>query len=157
MESREKKHKFSPPIFEGYSPYIGSTGSSLKGGCGLYISNDMKYQPRKDLNIKIKEAHCEVETCWIELIIENQPNFLICVVYRHPKKDDTKTTENISATLDKIKKEKKKTLVIGDTNYDLLNHERNNNISTFLRGKSQFEISTLSVNPTLRGWGGSGG
>ena len=60
--------------------------------------------------MKIKETYCEVETFWIEIIIEKQPNFLICVVYRHPKKDDTKTTENLSATLDKIKKEKKKQL-----------------------------------------------
>ena len=144
----EKKHKFSPPIFEGYSPYIGSTGSSLKGGCGLYVSDDLKHQPRKDLNMKIKEAHCEVETCWIELIIENQPNFLICVVYRHPKKDDTKTTENLSATLDKIKKEKKNTLVIGDINFDLLNHERNDNISNFLNMMLENGLQPCITEPT---------
>ena len=26
----DKKHKFTPPIIEGYSPYVGLTGSSLK-------------------------------------------------------------------------------------------------------------------------------
>ena len=43
----EKKHKFSPPIFEGYSPYMGSTGSTLKGGGGFYVHSDLKYQPQK--------------------------------------------------------------------------------------------------------------
>jgi hypothetical protein len=144
----DKKHKFSPPIFEGYSPYIGSTGSTLKGGCGLYINDDLKYQPRKDLNMKIKETCCEVETFWIEIIIDRQPNILICVVYRHPKKDDTKTTENLSATLDKIKKENKKTLVIGDFNFDLLNHERNDNISNFLNMMLENGLQPCITEPT---------
>ena len=84
----DKKYKFSPPIFEGYSPYTGTTGSSLKGGCGFYINSDLKFQPRKDLNTKIKDLTCEVESCWIEIIIDKQPNILICVLYRHPRKND---------------------------------------------------------------------
>ena len=75
--SEEKKHKFAPPIFEGYSPYFGTTGSTLKGGCGFYVHSDVKYQPRKDLNMKIKQLTCEVETNWIEIIIEKQPNIRI--------------------------------------------------------------------------------
>ena len=144
----EKKHKFSPPIFEGYSPYIGTTGSSLKGGCGLYVNADLKYQQRKDLNIKIKEAHCEVETFWIEIIIEKQPNILICVAYRHPKKDDKKTTESLSETIDKIKKEKKKILVVGDFNFDLLIHERNENISDFLNMMLENGLQPCITEPT---------
>ena len=96
----DKKHKFMPPIFEGYSPYIGTTGSTLKGGCGFYVSSNLKYQPRKDLNMKIKDATCEVETCWIEIIMDKQPNILISVVYCHPKKDDNTTSPKLSETLD---------------------------------------------------------
>ena len=91
----------------------------------------MKYQPRKDLNIKIKQSTCEIETYWIEVIIERQPNILICVVYRHPKKDDKITTDKLSETLDKIKKENKKILIAGDFNFDRLNHEHSENISNF--------------------------
>ena len=57
----DKKHKFIPPIMEGYSPYFGTTGSSLKGGCGMYINSDLSFNPRKDLNIKIKTEECELE------------------------------------------------------------------------------------------------
>ena len=29
-----KKHTFCPPVIDGYSSFRGTTGSSLKGGCG---------------------------------------------------------------------------------------------------------------------------
>ena len=82
----DKKHKFIPPIMEGYSPYLGTTGSSLKGGCGMYINSDLSFNPRKDLTIKVKTEQCELEASWVELIFDKQPNRLIGVVYRHPKK-----------------------------------------------------------------------
>ena len=144
----DKKHKFSPPIFEGYSPYIGSTGSTLKGGCGFYVQSDLKYQPRKDLNMKIKEINCEVETFWVEIIIEKQPNILICVAYRHPKKDDKQTTEKLSETLDKLKKENKKIFIVGDFNFDLLNHEFNDNISDFLNMMLENSLQPCIIEPT---------
>ena len=37
----EYKVTFQPPILPGYSKYKGTKGSSLKGGCGLYISSDL--------------------------------------------------------------------------------------------------------------------
>ena len=144
----DKKHKFTPPIFEGYSPYLGSTGSSLKGGCGFYVNSDLKYQPRKDLNMKIKEITCEVETFWIEIINEKQPNMLICVAYRHPKKDDKQTTEKLSETLDRIKRENKKIFIVGDFNYDLLNHEYNDNISNFLNMMLENSLQPCIIEPT---------
>ena len=79
-------HTFQPPILDGYKPYKGTTGSSLKGGCGLYIKEDLKPLARPDLNVKIKNDAVELETYWMEIILDNQPNRLIGVVYRHPKK-----------------------------------------------------------------------
>ena len=101
-----KVHTFQPPILDGYINYSGTPGSSLKGGCGLYINKDLKPLPRKDLNVKIKDADgdCEIETCWFELILDRQPNRLVGVVYRHPFKKDHKSIEIIDTTLLKIKK-----------------------------------------------------
>ena len=86
---------------------MGVTGSSLKGGCGVYINSDLNYHVRKDLEIKIKTHECEIETFWIELIIDKQPNRLIGIVYRHPKKKDILSTENLQDAINKIKKERK--------------------------------------------------
>jgi len=99
-----KSHTFQPPILEGYNNYNGNTGSSLKGGCGFYISKDLKPLPRKDLNIKLKEGVTELETCWYEIILDKQPNRLIGVVYRHPAKNDLKAIEILSTSLETIKK-----------------------------------------------------
>ena len=49
---------------EGYSAYFGITGSSLKGGCGVYVNSDLSFNPRKDLNIKIKTEQCELEVTY---------------------------------------------------------------------------------------------
>ena len=118
-----KKHTFEAPILPGYKPFKGTTGSSLKGGCGLYVNEELKPLPRPDLNIKVKEENFELETYWTEIIIENQPNQLIGVVYRHPSKNDRKSIELINETLTKIRKENKKVLLAGHFNFDLLKHE----------------------------------
>ena len=129
-----KVHTFQPPILPGYKPYKGNTGTSLKGGCGLYISDELKPLARPDLNIRIKDEDCELETCWTEIILENQPNRLIGVIYRHPsKKNDKKSIKLLEETLIKIRKENKKVLVAGDFNYDLLKHESDPIIGEFLQ------------------------
>ena len=51
----EYKDNFQPPILPGYNSYKGTKGSSLKGGCGLYISTDLKPLARPALNIRIKK------------------------------------------------------------------------------------------------------
>ena len=70
----------------------------------------------------------------IGIIIDNQPNRLVGVVYRHPiKRNDEKTIELLNDTLSKIQRENKKVLVAGDFNFDLLNHETNPTIGNFLQ------------------------
>ena len=129
-----KVHTFQPPIIPGYKPYKGTTGSSLKGGCGVYVSDELKPLARPDLNIKIKDDDCELETYWIEIILEDQPNRLIGVIYRHPtKRNDKKSIKLLDETLIKIRKENKKVLVTGDFNYDLLKHESDPIIGEFLQ------------------------
>ena len=144
----DKKHKFIPPIFEGYSPYIGITGSSLKGGCGVFINSDLSFNPRKDLNFKIKTEVCELEASWIELIYDKQPNRLIGVVYRHPRKNDPQSTDSLQTVINKIKKENKNTLIIGDFNFDLLNHENNDQISKFLHMMIENSYQPCILEPT---------
>ena len=128
------EHCFHPPIIVGYRPYSGTTGSSLKGGCGLYISDDLKPLARTDLNIKIKDDNIEIETFWTEIIIDKQPNRLIGVVYKHPDKhNNKKCIEILNNTLTEIRKENKNVLIAGDFNYDLLKFESNPIVSEFLQ------------------------
>ena len=41
----DKKHLFTPGILERYHKYEGVTGSSMKGGCGMYIKESVSYIP----------------------------------------------------------------------------------------------------------------
>ena len=144
-----KEHCFQPPIINGYKPYKGTTGSTLKGGCGLYISDELKPLARPDLNIKIKDDDVELETYWTEIIIEKQPNRLVGVVYRHPtKQNNEKCTEILSDTLKKIRKENKKVLIAGDFNYDLLKFEKNQKISNFLQMMLDNSFQPCITEPT---------
>ena len=128
------KQTFQPPILPGYDNYKGSKGSSLKGGCGLSISSDLKPLARPDLNVQIKNDDCEIETYWTEIIIDKQPNRLVGVVYRHPsKRNDEKSIEILNETLTKIQRENKKVLLTGDFNYDLLKHEIDSITGNFLQ------------------------
>ena len=128
------KVTFQPPILPGYHNYKGTKGSSLKGGCGLYINEELKPLARPDLNIQIKNEDLEIETHWIEIIIEKQPNRLVGVVYRHPiKSNDEKSAEVLNETLLKIQRENKKVLLAGDFNFDLLKHESTSNVGNFLQ------------------------
>ena len=146
--SEDKKHSFVAPIMKGYSPYVGLTGSSLKGGCGVYINSDLSYNPRKDLDVKIHTNECEMEAFWIEIIFDKQPNRLIGVVYRHPKKTDLQSTDNLQNTLNIIKKENKNTIILGDFNYDLLNHENSDQISKFLHMMLENSFQPCILEPT---------
>merc|ERR1712074_355972 len=71
---------FTSPIIDGYHPYLGITGSSLKGGCGLYVSDVLSPIPRTDLHFKIEDKNSQCESYWIELNTESGPE---SVVYRH--------------------------------------------------------------------------
>ena len=143
------KHTFHPPHLDGYLEYKGTPGSSLKGGCGLYINTELKPIPRKDLNMQIKENNFELETFWLEIALEKQPTRLIGVVYRHPTKtNDTKTTEMLNTTVQKNKKESKKVLLAGDFNFDLLNHDKYETISLFLQMMLQNNFQPCITEPT---------
>ena len=82
----KSKDSFSPKKLEGYLDYHGTTGSSLKGGCGFYVKDTFTPIPRNDLEFKISETGKEAENCWIELINTAGPNIIIGVFYRHPSR-----------------------------------------------------------------------
>ena len=76
------KGKIPYPRINGYSNYHGNTGSSSKGGCGVYVNESLNFTPRTDLNRRIQENDNEFESCWIELINTNTCNTLIGTYYR---------------------------------------------------------------------------
>ena len=139
---------FSPKRIEGYLDYYGMEGSSLKGGCGLYIKNTFTPIPRKDLEFKITHQGCEPENCWNELVNESGPNVLVGVFYRHPSRNNNIFIEKLKTTLKKVNREKKKTIICGDFNLNLLNFDTDKQASTFLSTMFQQNFQPCIIEPT---------
>ena len=68
----------------------------------------------------------------IEVIGDMDKNIIIGVVCRHPKSKGKDFYDYIGKTLRVIKKEKKKAILCGDFNLNLLNFERNEEVNNFL-------------------------
>ena len=80
------------------------------------------------------------------MIFDKQPNRLI--VYRHPNKRDLQSTDNLQLVMNKLKKENKNILIVGDFNYDLLNHENNDEVSKFLHMMVENSFQPCILEPT---------
>ena len=126
-------HKFLAPFLEGYHVYEGTTGNTMKGGCGFYIKNSLNYVARHDLDFKSHSPQHDFECKWVEMVGKNpQDNLIIGVHYRHPFKYDKDYLKYLIKILDLIKKENKNVVITGDFNYNLLNYQTNTNINDFL-------------------------
>ncbi len=145
---KKNETNFTPPLLEGYHPYSGSTGSSQNGGCGFYISDSLSSAPRTDLDFKIEDRDAQSECQWLELISATGPNTIIGVFYRHPSGKSDKFLCQLEATLKKVKKEKKKTIICGDFNFNLLNFDLDKNVNTFLCTMLEHSFHPCITEPT---------
>ena len=104
---------------------------SEKGGALPYISSNMNYKVRKDLNIY--EAK-ELESIFIEIINKNRKNCIIGCIYKHPKMSIQDFNNILMPTLEKISNENKDAYLIGDFNINLINYNSHNPVYQFLDG-----------------------
>ena len=74
-----------------YTPTESHTGGTL-----LYISNNIAYKPRKELNIY--KTH-ELESTFIEIFNPKKSNINLGVLYRHPAKDLNEFNDNYANKL----------------------------------------------------------
>ena len=144
----DKNQNFSPERLEGYLEYYGTKGSSLKSGCGFYVKENFTPIPRKDLEFQISDIGLETETCWIELVNDSGPNMLIGVFYRHPSKNNPIFMDKLKITLKKINREKKKTIICGDFNLNLLNFDTDKQSNSFLSTMFQHNFQPCITEPT---------
>ena len=141
-------HLFTPVRLENYKEYEGQTGSTLKGGCGLYIKNELDYIPRNDLDIKTKNGNSEFEMKWIEIIEEKDKNKILGIIYRHPNNKDIDFNIALSDLLQKIVKENKEIIIAGDFNYDLLSYTKNERINDFVEIMYENLCQPCIIQPT---------
>ena len=129
--SESKIHKDCDPLIDislhGYQAPIGTPTESTKGGVLIYIKNGLNFKPRDDLNMYKKS---QLESCFVEIINNNDSNDIVGVIYRHPSMNPTEFMEDhLSILTDKISNCNKKVFIAGDFNFNLLN--ASNHCDTF--------------------------
>ena len=116
-----------------YQPFCATQGTTTKSDCGFYVKRGLKFKSRKDLDLAYHGNDSEFQSCWIEILNKKEPNTIIGVYYRHPKKNSNDIFNiKLDGTIKKIKYNNKTKIICGDFNYNFLNHEYNNRIKNFI-------------------------
>ena len=149
--SESKLKKGTDPNFDinikGYNHFSTSTESN-NGGTLLYISDSLKYKPRKDLeNILYKSK--QLESTFVEIVNPGKKNIIVGCVYKHPVMDINEFNINyVEPLLQKIMREDKKIFLMVDFNIELLKINDNKKVSNFLDIISSYLFTPHVVIPS---------
>ena len=96
----------------------------------LYITTDLNFNPRKDLDIYESK---KLESSFTEIINSKESNYIVGVIYRHPKMETNIFIENkLGGLMNKLSKENKKKIYIsGDFNFDLFKFSKHEDTANF--------------------------
>ena len=89
---------------------------SNAGGVGFYIKEDQLFTNRPDLTLSTDDF----ETLWVEMQNGSQRNMICGVIYRHPHGNMQNFLDFLNSTIEKIDRENKFCIILGDFNLDLL-------------------------------------
>ena len=116
---------------EGYHFYSTPTEAQA-GGTMLYLSDTLNSSSRKDLNLILYKPKL-LESTFAEISILNQSNLVVGSIYKHPALDTFEfCNDYLSPLLDKISREGKTLILLGDFNINLMNSSGDPNIANFL-------------------------
>ena len=103
---------------------------SSAGGTLIYISNDIFYVLRNNLQIYSLK---ELQSVFMEIKIPNKPSSILGTMYKHPSvKAYQFKNEFLEQLLSKIKAEGKATFLAGYLNFNLIKYNQNSGTSEFL-------------------------
>ena len=108
--------------------FLKTNSPTRAGGVGLYISKELSFIRRRDLEI----TGDGIESCWVEFTREKEKNIVIGCIYRHPSRDCAKLHNALKAQLSNLNNQSKEVFVLVDININFLNYNRDNKISDYL-------------------------
>ena len=114
---RDDSHQITNLSLDGYSFEFTSTESHF-GGVGLFVKNGINYKKRDDLSKSYRDIS---ESIFIELTGDNGKKLVVGCIYRHPSPPVSEFIKLfLNCLFEKIGRERKKTILLGDFNIDLL-------------------------------------
>ena len=127
----------------GYN-FISQPSYHNAGGVGFYIRNDCDFHTRDNLSTSTTDFEC----LWIEIHSKHQRNIVCSVIYRHPNSNLESFTNFLSKAIDKISKENKYCILMGDFNINLLNYESHIPTDEFINSLGVFCFQPHIIQPT---------
>ena len=132
-ESRIKKENLHSSNLEipGYSMLFHPTEAAA-GGTVLCISDSLAFKPREDLSSFAYKPKL-LESTFIEIECKKKANIIVECVYKHPVMQTRDFNKNILETIfDKINREGKRLVLLGDFNINLLAYKENKEVKEFV-------------------------
>ena len=125
--------EFYKNILPHYTAYTEPPADSNVGGVAVFVKSDFKITNRNDLKFTCSDT-VKVEDLWYEITCRTNGQFLVGVIYRHPKGHVDKFTEILEGITTKIINDNKiqNCIIVGDLNIDLMKHETHYNTGEFL-------------------------
>ena len=108
--------------------FVNTNSPTSAGGVGIYISQDLEFIRRHDLEI----AEGGIESCWIEITRSRQKNVVFGCLNRHPLYDCGKFHNMLQEILENLNKRSKEAFVLSDANIDLLHYNRDSQTTDYL-------------------------
>ena len=132
---------------KGYHPPYCTNTEAEKGSTILYVTSNLNFKLRKDLEIYESK---ELESSFVEIINNKERNDIVGVIYRHPKMDTNIFIENnLSNLMNKfIKENKKKIYIAGDFNFDLFKFSSHHDTANFFNKMTSNLLTPLIIIPT---------
>lgn len=119
---------------------------STKGGVRLYFSENLNYKKRDDLRIYDKN---KLESVFIEILTDqNKQNMIIGCVYKHPEMKISEFNKFLHSMLQKVSNEKKKLVLMGDFNIDLLKIDIHTDSSSYFDLITSFGLFPTILRPS---------
>ena len=108
--------------------FLNNNSPTRAGGVGLYISQELNFIRRRDLEI----TSDGIESCWVEIMRQKEKNIVIGSIYRHPANECATLHNALKEQLSNLNNKDKEVFVLGDININLFNYNRDNQTSDYL-------------------------
>ena len=132
------------PDKEGFKFEHADSKTQEAGGVGVYISSELDYSIRNDLNLETKF----VEDIWLDVTRRDKTKFVVGVIYRHPDHQFGTFCNNLCNTLDVLNKSKVNYLIVGDINIDVTKFNLVTNVTDYVNSLYSLGCNVCIDKPT---------
>lgn len=132
---------------QGYSLLFNTTEAAA-GGTALYLSDSLTFKPREDLAKSVYKSKL-LESTFAEIECRKKANIIVGCLYKHPIMSIVDFNMNfLNKILEKISKEGKRLVLLGDFNINLLSYKVNNEVKNFVDILESYQIAPTINLPT---------